>query len=1646
MESRKKADNMMEEDLDLKNVLNFMDLYFNNGGTLYSHLHDSFNKFMDEDLKNFMENGEHVFSEHTTGDGKFIRYKFMFSNILIRPPVTNDDELMFPMDARDRNLTYASVITSDVTQIQEIYDINTDEKIMKIIGKPEINIPIASIPIMIKSKYCSLTLNKEGDSRECDYDPGGYFIINGMEKVVISQDRMCENKPLAFVKKESGTEIYTVQVNSKSYRLANIIQVIKLQMKKDNVITINVPLFSEIPVFILFKALGIDNERDIVRYVTYDETDIGLVNVIRQILESTLSDKGIKIQTQNEAINYLTTKLKVVKKFPEVTSDAKQKQKELYVKHLLEYNFLPHVEGGLFNKAVFLGYMINKLIRCFMKRIPIDDRDSYVNKRIDLPGTLMEEQFKQHFRAMLDKCNQFFKKKNQSDEDPTNIISHITPSIIEQGIKTALSTGFWGKKKGVAQMLEQLSYLLKISSLRRIEAKIGDTSNSKLQSPRYLHPSSLGFLCCLTGDTEILLGDGKSTKKIKDMKNGDIIMSVDIKTHKNISTKIKNYFEKKKQIIYEIKTMDGKTLKCTGDHPILAKLESKIPNVDKMILAEKLKIGDKILTYLFKEMNENMITYSKIESIYQLPPEDVYDFTTCAKTHTMIANGCITSNCVETPEHGKVGLIKHLSMVGGITVIGNSQYVLIKEWLFERIKNIKDIPANELMKYIKVFLNGEWIGMVKNAEIYKELKVKKSNGDFDNKISVVYDFTNMEIRVYCDSGRLFRPVLNVINNELQLTKKHIDLISLNRANKKDKITNWNEFMLKYPKVISYIDMEEMPYVMLAIDINEVKRMKQIMISSIEKAKDVKDETIINRYDDMVYVNYDCCDTHPQLLVGAITTNVPFCNYEEGTRNIYQYSQGKQGMGIYASNYRYRYRTDWSYILYYPERPLINTYTSKYIFTDIMSPGENAIIAISTYTGYNQEDSIIVNGASLDRGLFRSKSLKTYISVIEKNQSTSQDDKFMKPDFAKVTGMKIGSYDKLNNKGYVPEEVSVVNGDVLIGKVKPIQPTEHSSKIYKDSSEIFKSIIPGVVDKVLKDIYNNEGYEMIKVRIRSERIPTIGDKFCTRYGQKFTIGIVLKQSDMLVSEKGLVPDLIMTPNAIPSRKTASQLIECVYGKMAALQGHEMDGTAFSGIDVNHIQNELEKLGYKRDGTEVFYNGMTGTKIDAEIYTGPAFVQRLKHMVYDKIHCLTLDHEVLTISGWKFYKDLTMQDEIATMENGILKYMRPTKLLYYPEYDGEFYKVENEYVSLMTTMNHRMWISGIYKDDFHFQTSDNLVGVCCKYQKSVNIDVEDYNVLNKNNNNWLLFIGLLLNEDTTGEDINCLSITETKYKNSVIELLTKLNVQYKMISNSLIHIIDFEIRKLWNEINKSKINKKLPNWIWKLSHLQCRMLIDGIMFLNFEKNVYYTYSKQFANDFMQLCIHAGWACNLDNYNDVYKLTIIKGEKRRPTVNFTTINDSIIQTKCDVFCMEIPTGIFMVRRNGKHVWTGNSRAIGSRTLLTRQPPEGRARNGGLRLGEMERDCLIALGVAGFLKEKFMDSSDIYATYICEICGLFAQRMRKTTNKPYASVGDVYYCPACKNKTKIAKIIIPYAFKLLLQEMMSMCIAPRIKVKDII
>jgi DNA-directed RNA polymerase II subunit RPB2 len=502
-----KTDPMPSLEIDYEDVYKLLDIYFDQKYIQFSHQHDSFNEFIEKIIPDILTSGENRFYEKLS-DTKLIIYRLQFKNIAIKSPVMdNSDDFMYPVDARRTDSTYASKIFATVGQYQDVVDVVTGEKTSRLIGKEEDNIPIAKIPIMVKSKYCNLVARPNSSVVECRYDPGGYFIIGGSEKVVMSVEKMVYRKPMVTIKKEQNNYVYQVQVDSKNYNtFVGNNQLFTMKIKKDTNIVLDIPQFKEISIYSVLKALGIETDEDITNIIVDDKNDIQMINLINRSINA--QPQNIRFLNKKEATEYLMKNLKVTKSYSDTTPEIRELQVEKHLKKILSIDMLPHATTGtglpdldMKHKAYYIGYMIKKLFSCYLGRTEQDDRDSFINKRIELPGPLLGQLFQQFFKKMLNECGKFFKRRNSDDSNPINIISsQIKPTIIEQGIKTSLSTGAWGgskSRKGFAQVLQRLTYMQTITYLRRVITPGVDASTNKMTSPRHLHNTQYGFFCPL---------------------------------------------------------------------------------------------------------------------------------------------------------------------------------------------------------------------------------------------------------------------------------------------------------------------------------------------------------------------------------------------------------------------------------------------------------------------------------------------------------------------------------------------------------------------------------------------------------------------------------------------------------------------------------------------------------------------------------------------------------------------------------------------------------------------------------------------------------------------------------------------------------------------------------------------------------------------------------------------------------------------------------------------------------------------------------------------------------------------------------------------------------------------------------------------
>ena len=541
----------------------------------------------------------------------------------------------------------------------------------------------------------------------------------------------------------------------------------------------------------------------------------------------------------------------------------------------------------------------------------------------------------------------------------------------------------------------------------------------------------------------------------------------------------------------------------------------------------------------------------------------------------------------ETPEGQACGLVKNLSLMAFVSVGTPSK--LIQKDLDEipDFQKLSELSPESIRGKSKIFINGSWVGITNNPEVIMKLLVRqRREACISKEISIVNNFMNKEIRIYTDSGRSLRPLFVVESSRLKITKQNIRDLTDQKMKFDDLVDHG---------VIEFLDVEEEESSMIAMKITDL---------------------VNNRH---YCTTYTHCEIHPAMILGVAASIIPFPDHNQSPRNVYQSAMGKQAIGIYSTNFNMRMDT-LSYLLFYPQKPLVVTQSMEFLKFKALPAGINAIVAIMCYTGYNQEDSVIMNQSSIDRGLFRSAFFRTYTSE-QRIESKLKNEQFEVPDRKQVSKYRMGNYGKLDCEGLIPPGTKVRGDDIIIGKTGLIQYDEDDEKaeIIKRKTDLSEAIRPseeGTIESVMLTT-NRSGYTIAKVKCRSVRIPQIGDKFASRHGQKGTIGMTYRQEDMPFTMEGITPDIIVNPHAIPSRMTIGHLIECLNSKVAALRGLEGDSTPFTSVTVDRIANHLHQLGYQKHGNESIFNGFTGRKVDMLIFFGPTYYQRLKHMVDDKI---------------------------------------------------------------------------------------------------------------------------------------------------------------------------------------------------------------------------------------------------------------------------------------------------------------------------------------------------------------------------------------------------------------------------------------------
>jgi DNA-directed RNA polymerase II subunit RPB2 len=1296
------------DDFDWENkTWNVIDTFFKQDSILIEHHLTSFNYFMNTELQAIVREKEFspikIFNKDTWNDEHQIyleTYQIEFGKIYISKPVLYDspNKPMYPNEARLRKLTYGANLYIDIHHKTVKTDPETDTQ--EVISHPILEkYPCGRMPIMVGSKYCVLSEQNNLTKMEMGegiYDYGGYFIVKGGEKVIISQEKKCENKICVFKNKTTqskfsdNAEISCVHPDNPS-----VISPVYVKMKAKeesyggNVIRIRVKrMKQDIPLVIIFRALNFISDKSIVELIVYNisnENNIAMMELLKASIE-----EAKPIQTQKIALEYISKYVTGIQSVKYKTNKCKLK----YTFDVLCAELFPHVGDSPIKKAYFLGYMVNRLLKCNLGIMNYDDRDSFLNKRVETSGELMAQLFRAYFGKFVKELKAVCDKDmlaGRISELPQNLSKKLKPNSIENDIRYSLLTGNWGLKnqaksrKGIAAVLQRLTYLGTISNLRRIVAPID--KNGKLTDPRKLHCTQWGVICPF-----------------------------------------------------------------------------------------------------------------------------------------------------ETPEGGSIGIVKNMALMCQITIPCSSEP--IKSFLDEfGVTSLEGIQPSDIFDSVKVFVNGDWYGQSFDPKnLVDKLKALRRTGAINPFISIAWYIQYNEIQIWTDGGRLCRPLYILKDNKLKITNQFADEIVNKKLQWKDLIkingTENSEEINDDNAIIEYVDVNESDTLMICMS---------------------KDNLLENKKENYAYYNYTHCEIHPSMMLGVLACNIPFPEHNQAPRNLYQGAMGKQAMGIYSPAFRHRMDT-MAHILHYPQKPMVNTETSKYVHSDTLPSGQMPIVAIACYTGYNQEDSLIFNQSAIDRGLFRSSFYRTYMDEEKKNSATLEDEKFCKPQKFYPNGkvytekMSFGSYDKLDTNGFVKTDSYVDGNDVIIGKVTMLKDAIEGEPKARDLSTSIRSNESGIVDKVYKNS-NGDGYNFVKVRVRSDRIPEVGDKFA---------------------------------------------------------------------------------------------------------------------------CFCESTMILTINGWKYFKDVTIDDKVATLLNGNeLYYDNPTEVMSYDCNEEDIYKIKSNQVDLEVTLNHRMYVGDRNAKNYRIQEAKDILGKRVKYLKNIEIcnqhNKDEYFLLPAFNNEpekkinikaFLVIFGIWMAEGWVNNNQIGYATHKKRVKDALEENFSILGYEIfksKDKKNDVEFnrwiIKDKQLCNFFKEYSVGAINKFLPEWTWSLSMENSEILMNSMILGDghYMKNGtlrYDTSSDKLADDFQRLCLHAGYSANkylkyeaghesyckprneiFKSTTNAYRLTVIKTQNN-PIVNKyrksngENGNDSIVKYTGKVYCCQVKSGIIYVRNNGIPVWCGNSR----------------------------------------------------------------------------------------------------------------------------
>lgn len=1451
-----------------------------------------------------------------------------FVNLKIHQPHIYENngstKIMLPTMAKLRNFTYASNMTIDINIKYTIRDtVNMDQP--RIVNKTITKISIGKMPIMVKSDICVLNQHSHINPTsidECAFDHGGYFIIKGSEKTVLQQERAAQNVVYCYDGKNTSKCSWYAEIKSMpDYKCISPKQIEIEVISRNNgygfPLKVVIPRIREsIDLFVVFRALGVISDREICQYILLNETRPETAEML-DFLNASIIEAN-KFMTQEDALRHITS----YAAFTPINMDKDHgtRKKRDFVMEVLGNDLFPHCRTTQ-QKIYFLGYMTNRLIQTALGWVKPSDRDSYVNKRIDTTGILLNNLFRNYYNRMVKEMQKNIMKEInngswRSTEDYENIINTanickmIKSTTIETGINRALATGDFSIKQsssskvGVAQVVNRLTTAATLSHMRRVNTPID--KSGELIEPRKLHGTTFGFLCC-----------------------------------------------------------------------------------------------------------------------------------------------------AETPEGQSIGVVKSISSLMHLTISSNSSslYVYVEPFI-QSLDTIK--PADAYDK-VKVFINGCWVGNTETPmELYNDMKEKKYRGIINIYTSIIFDYKNMEIYICNDAGRMTRPLLRVKDGKALITRDIIKQLENNELSWNDLLSNCK----LAESVIEYIDPCEQNYAMIALK---------------SKGSYVLDN---------MRVNYTHCEIHPSTIFGVLASCIPFPEHNQAPRNTYQCAQGKQAMGVYATNYDKRYDKT-AYVLSYPSRPLVDTRLMNWLDLVKIPSGQVIHVAIMSYTGYNQEDSVLVNKGSIDRGMFATT---IYHTEKDEDKTITRLVSRCKPDPSKTKGIKYGNYDKIDSTGFVPKNTLLEDHTIIISKVVNIKenrndPTKQIK--YEDQS---KSVRTGgeeiYVDSNIQ-CRNGDGYNCAKVRMRTFRKPCIGDKFC-----------MTDDHDILTLNRGWVPiakvetsDLVAQLNRTTNKlEYVNPLETLVFDHEGEMYEVESQGVS-QKVTLNHRmwvqrrdQPNYELIQAKEIiGKRVRYQsgGSVVTGNDAEIIFGKQVYSGLSADAFLVVF------GIFMAEGWTYIceRDYIARIEFAANKPRVqaaltegcdllgLKYSMNVKTfkwyINHKDLANEFHQYNvgavnkslPQWTKTLSARQSEILLNAMCLGDGH-ETATSLH----YFTSSVKLR-DDIQIIAQHAGFTAYYVARYLPGYTsTLKDGRTIVATETAWD---------IGIRRKRLYPTINHGHTQEQMGQTEEITTDFVGKvyclRVPSEVFLVRrngrcsftgnssrHGQkgtCGLIIpecdmpytkDGLK-PDIIINPHAIPSRMTIGQLKEtllgkVLVHLGLFGDGTSFGELDVKTI--AEKLQDQ-GYESYGNELMYNGLtgEQFHTNIFIGPVFYQRL-KHMVNDkqHSRSIGPMVNLTRQPAEGRSRDGGFRIGEMERDVMIAHGISRFCRERLYDVSDKYSAHVCKKCGMIAQYNDDGNSMLGKFNFSVHKCSVCDNMTDFAYVEIPYAFKLLAQELQTINCVPRL------